>query len=118
MWRTEPTSGWQLSALNFSQTNPKEMAALVRNLRHYLAQLNVSRNHKSIEALYLHNEVSSIVSLNQKGMEDDLEDSRLYLFPDESRRILYLLCVGKEATRNADMEFCKMATLYIVNERT
>jgi hypothetical protein len=114
MWRMEPTNGWQLSALGFQQTNPAEIAHLLRNLSHYMAQLRVCKSHKSIEALYLHNEVSSVVSIDQGGLEDGLVESRVYAFPDESKRILYLLCVGKASEKNADMEYCKTAVLDIV----
>jgi hypothetical protein len=117
MWKTEPTTGWQSSAVDFSHQNPKEMPYILKNLAHFLAQLRVAINHKSIEALYLHRFESGIVAIDQNGIEDGLTDSFLYAFPDDATRILFLLCVGKASDKDADMEYCKRFVFYLVNER-
>jgi len=118
MWKTETTTGWKNSVLDFGTQHPDEAAFLLRNLAHYLAQLKVSKNHKLIETSYLHRHESGIVSIDQNGMEDGLEDSRLYVFPDESTCTLYLLCMGKASEKDSDMEYCKHFIFYLVNERT
>lgn len=65
-------------------------------------------------------EISGIVSIGREGMmgEGEGEDVRLYVFPQEKERILYLLLVGAAPEKNADMEFCKTAVLSIVSERS
>jgi len=118
MWKIETTAGWKNSTLEFGAQYPNELAALLRNLMHYLAQLKAAKSHKRIEALYLEFRESGIVSINQSGMEDGLANSRLYVFPDESTRTLYLLCIGTEANKDSDLEYCKEFIFYLVNERT
>ena len=118
MWKAEPTTGWQYSAIEFSEHNPKEMPYLLKNLSHYLAQLRASKSHKTIEALYLHKLESGIMAIDQNGIEDGLTDSLLYVFPDESTRTLFLLCIGKASQKNSDMEYCRNFVFYLVNERT
>lgn len=117
MWKIETTAGWKNSALHFGAQYPEEMAALLRNLTHYLAQLKAAKSHKHVQALYLEFRESGIVSINQNGMEDGLVNSRMYVFPDESTRILYLLCVGAETKKDSDLEYCKEFIFYLVNER-
>jgi hypothetical protein len=118
MWRMEPTNGWMLSGQQYWQSNADEMTFLMRNISHYMAQLRVVKEHKSVEALYLHEEASAIYSIDGEGMGSGPGSLLAYVFPDESLRILYLLCVGNVADKNADMEFSKTAVFYILNERT
>lgn len=113
MWRAESTDGWRYDAIRFSEENPNEFAALFRNLHHFLGQLKASKSSKSVEAAYLHREVSAIVAIDQTGLEDGLEDCRLYTFPDDSKRTLYLLAIGKVGSKDADMEYCKNLALSI-----
>jgi hypothetical protein len=118
MWKIETTSGWKNSTLDFSAQRPNELAALLRNLSHYFALLRFARNHKTIEASYLEFLESGIVSINQNGIESGLADCRLYVFPDETSRTLYLLCVGNETDKNSDLEYFKQFLFYLVNART
>ena len=113
MWSTETTDGWRYDAIRFSEENPTEFAALMRNLHHFLKQLKASRSSKPVECAYLHREESAVVAIDQTGMEDGLADCRLYTLPDDSRRILYLLAIGKVDSKDADMEYCKNAALSI-----
>ncbi len=113
----EPTYGWQNSALQYYHSSADDVAFLLRNLAHYLAQLKVAKNHKSIEALYLSREVSAVVSINTSGMSSTVGNLIAYVFPDEKQRVLYLLCIGKVGDKNSDMEYCKNAVISIVNER-
>ncbi|MFZ0828693.1 MAG: hypothetical protein WAO02_14840 [Verrucomicrobiia bacterium] len=117
MWKIDTTSGWKNSYLDFETQHPEETAHLLRNLAHYTAQLKISKNHKALEALYLQRRESGIVTIDQKGMEDGLMDCRIYAFPDESNKTLYLLCVGKETEKDSDMEYCKNFLFYLANER-
>ncbi len=113
MWRVESTTGWRYDAMKFLEDNQDELAALMRNLHHFLKQLKASKSSKTVEASYLHREVSAIVAIDQAGLEDGLKDCRLYTFPDDSKRILYLLAIGKVGSKDADMEYCKNLVLSI-----
>lgn len=101
----------------YSGSNADEVAFLLKNLAHYLAQLKVAKNHKSIEALYLCREVSAVVSINTSGMSNTIGNLLAYVFPDEKQRVLYLLCIGKVTDKDSDIEYCKTAVISIVNER-
>jgi hypothetical protein len=113
MWRMESTNGWRHDAMRFSAENPEEMAAMLRNLHHFFRQLKSSRSSRAVEVAYLHHEAGAVVSIDQTGLEANLKDCRLYTFPDDQKRTLYLLAMGKVASHDADMEYCKNLVLTI-----
>ena len=57
--------------------------------------------------------------IDTKGPQENSGNIVAYVFPNELKRVLYLLCVGTGtvADKDSDMEYCKEAVLCIVNER-
>ena len=91
------------------------MPMLMRNLQRYFALLKASKSSKAVEAGYLHNGNSAIVSVDTTGLGTDQEDTRIYTFADDSRQALYLLGISKGETRDADMEYYKTLAYILLN---
>ena len=114
MWLFEITSGWE-NDQRLHLTEHVELAAIMYNLRRYRALLNASRSSVAVEAAYVHREVSGIVAVDTYGVTG-AKDLRAYLYPEDSKRIIHLLCIGNQFSKAHDMAYCKNIIFYISNE--
>ena len=117
MWRIIATEGWLHDQRQYSIAKPDAVAVVIRNLQRYHRLLNVSIDSKSVEAEYLHHESAGIVSISQHGLGNFEEDFRIYTYAEDATRYLFLLAMGKENEKNADLEYC-MALVYHRKEKT
>ena len=67
MWELEPTTAWQKDQKYYAKKHPKELAAILNNLRRYLVLLAASKNSKAVQAGFLHHEPAGVVAVDQKG---------------------------------------------------
>jgi hypothetical protein len=114
MWLFEITSGWE-NDLRLHLTEHVELAAIMNNLRRYRALLNASRSSGAVEAAYVHREASGIFSVDTFGVTT-AKDMRAYVYPDDSKRTIHLLCIGNQFSKAHDMAYCKNIIFYISNE--
>jgi hypothetical protein len=107
MWQTEPTTQWQKDAKYYEKKHPTELAAVARNLKRYLAMLAVAKNCKCVKAWFLHDEPKGIVAIDQKGGGGNLQETRMYTFADEAKKVLYLITVGNKNEQPNDIQLAK-----------
>ena len=85
---------------------PAELAAVLHNLKRYHAQLNAAPNPKAFTAGYMHAEPHGVVAIDQKGGGGNLQETRLYVYPCEARKVLYIITIGNKDEQAADIQFC------------
>jgi hypothetical protein len=107
MWQTEPTTQWQKDAKYYEKKHPNELAAVLRNLKRYLALLEVAPNSKAVQAGFLHPEPKGIIAVDQKGGGGNLQETRLYTYADEARELLYIITIGNKSEQSTDIELSK-----------
>jgi len=107
MWQVEPTTQWQRDQKWYEKKRPTELAAVLRNLKRYLAQLNAAPNPKAVSAGYIHHEPHGLVAIDQKGGGGNLQETRLYAYPHEERKVLYIITIGNKDEQPSDIQFCK-----------
>ena len=107
MWELEPTNlfvkleGW------YGKKRPAELAAVLRNLDRYVDLLNAASHARTVQAGFLHGEPSGVVAVDQKGGGGNLAETRLYTFPDDSAKVLYLILIGDKGTQAKDIQTCR-----------
>ena len=79
----------------------------MRNLKRYLAHLDISNHSKQLQAGYLHPEPGGVVAIDQKGGGGNLQETRLYTYADDAKKVVYLIAIGDKASQHADIEYCK-----------
>jgi len=47
-----------------------------------------------------------VVALDQKGGGGNLQETRLYVYPDEERKVLYLITIGNKDEQQSDIQTC------------
>jgi hypothetical protein len=107
MWRIEPIQQFLRDQKWYEKKRPIELAATLHNLKKYLQQLNAAPNPKAVQAGYIHPEPQGVVAIDQRGKWGNLQETRLYAYPEEAQKVLYLITIGNKDEQAADIEFCK-----------
>ena len=82
----------------------------MNNLQRFVSQLKYAKNSRCIEAGYIHHEPHGVKALDQKAGGSSLQETRLYLFPEEQKKILYLITIGNKNDQQDDI---KLATRFV-----
>lgn len=104
MWVLEPTSQFLTDAAWYAKKHPRELEAVLNNVKRYQAQLNHCKKAACVQAGYLHSEPKAIRAVDQKGGGKDLQETRLYTLAVDSKKILYMITVGNKKTQQADIK--------------
>ena len=107
MWRIETTTSWDKDHKHYDKKHDSELAAVLRSLQRYLVLLNASKNSKCVQAGYLHHEPGGVVAVDQKGFGAILQETRMYTYADDQKKIIYLLKIGNKDSQHSDIEYCK-----------
>lgn len=107
---------WVLSTINRYETDYKEydkkhqheLAAINANLASYLSALNSTKSPLQVCGGYIHPEHKGLVAIDQKGgnKKVKLQQTRLYVYPQESTKTLFLLAIGNKISQRDDIKFC------------
>jgi len=88
----------------YDKKRPAELAAVLRNLARLLEQLNALPHCRAAQAGFLHHEPAGILALDQKGpSRTKLQETRLYVFPEEDNQTLHIITVGNKNSQAADL---------------
>jgi hypothetical protein len=107
-WTIEFTAEFEKDKKWYEKKRPGEYLAAMNNLRRYLLQLNAAPNAHSVAAGYIHIEQHGVIALDQRGTKgsDKLQETRLYLFPVEESKMLYIITIGNKDDQPSDIKFC------------
>ena len=104
MWRMQIAPEFERSKKHYDKKRPAELAAVLRNLARLLEQLNALPHCRAAQAGFLHHEPAGIWALDQKGpSRTKLQETRLYVFPEEESKALHIITVGNKNSQAADL---------------
>jgi len=108
MWTIEPTTSWEREQKRYAKKRPDELAAVLKNLARYFSQLSTAKNPQCVQAGYIHHEPMGIVAIDQRGPGcGNLQETRLYIFPCEAEKVLYIITMGNKSDEPSDIEMSK-----------
>jgi hypothetical protein len=107
MWTLEPTTQWQRDQKWYEKKHPDELAAVKSNLSRYFKFLCIALNSKLVQAGYIHGEGMGIYAIDQKAGGSNLAETRLYVYPHDETKILYIITIGNKSKQSEDIKFCK-----------
>jgi hypothetical protein len=107
MWKIKTTDEYQRRLKQFQKKRPRELAAVLDNLDTYHKALIGGTRPKQAVFGFVHAEPLDIVALDQKGGGASLAQTRLYVYPDAAREILYIITLGDKKSQNDDIATCK-----------
>ena len=108
-WNMEHTDEYARAAKWYSKKRINEFIAVTTNLDKYFDALKNIGNPLQITAGYIHNEPDGIIALDQKGGKQKvkLQQTRLYVFSDTDKQILYILLLGDKRSQSDDIKYCR-----------
>jgi len=108
-WNTETTDKFDRSFGKYEKKHPEELKFVLDNLDTYHGTLNALGHPLNIKAGFIHSHYpKGIKSIDQKGgqQKTKLRQTRLYIFPDCSTKILWHLIIGDKNSQKQDIKFC------------
>jgi len=115
VWKVMPSEQYVKDQTWYAKKHPRELEAVANNLGRYHAQLNRAKNALCVQAGYIHPEGKGVVALDQKGGGTSLQETRLYVYADDSTKVLHIITIGNKNTQDSDI---KLAQAYTESVRT
>ena len=93
------------AAKSFKKNYSDEFDNVMDNLDTYIAALNSGSSPEQIKRnnQFVHNEGIGVVSITQHPLRKGAHPIRLYVYPDEVNRILYILFIGDKNQQKKDI---------------
>ena len=106
MWKVQQSDRFIIRRKLYEKKRPKELEAVIRNLRKYSRALQESEHPQLIKFGSIHNEKKGVLALDQGGSKESLQETRLYLYPDFETKTLHLITIGNKNQQKHDIAFC------------
>ncbi len=104
MWRFQVTSHFEKAKRRYDKKRPDELAAVLRNLDRLRELLDGLPNCRAAQPGYLHHEPEGLWAIDQKGpSRTKLQETRLYVFPENKTQTLHIITVGNKNSQAADL---------------
>ena len=105
MWKLQTSGSFDRQRRRYEKKRPPELAAVLRNLDRLLEALPTTHNFRAFYAGYLHHEPHGVWAIDQHGPSKlKLQETRLYLFPDEAEMTLHIITLGNKSSQAADLQ--------------
>jgi hypothetical protein len=86
----------------FAKKNPMENTSLFSNLQRLIDILNSGHKIGTFKFGWFRAEKEGVYRVGQSGMKD-AEESRLYIYPDDVEKLIYILNIGTKNGQGADI---------------
>lgn len=107
MWVIKRTDEYHRRSARYERKHPRELGAVLDNLDTFLRTLNNDVKPRQAKFGFIHTEPSGVLAIDQKGGGPGLAQTRLYVYPDEACKVLWLLTLGDKQTQSQDIKNCK-----------
>jgi hypothetical protein len=105
-WQQETTDLFLRRKEEFQKKRPMQLAAVLRNLGRYQQMLDEQPIARLISANFIHPEKRGLVALTQQGFKPKQPTTRLYLYPAQNSKTVYLITIGDKNTQPQDIQDC------------
>lgn len=105
-WQLETSDGFTAVREWYEKKRPNELAAVINNLKRYSTQLIKAKNSLCVQGGYIHSEGRGVIALDESAGGSSLAATRLYVFPDDKRRVLHLITIGDKGSQQRDIKAC------------
>jgi hypothetical protein len=107
MWEIKATDEYEKRLKHYQKKHPRESAAVLNNLDTYHKALSGGTKPKQATFGFVHPEPCDVVAIDQKRAGPALAQTRLYVYPDATRKTLYLITLGDKKSQHDDIRICK-----------
>lgn len=108
MWKPHPTDEFSKRFKKHAKKHEAAALATMQNLGRFISLLNERPIHQ-IKAGFIHPEPFGVKAIDQTGASRKLRETRLYAYPDEKTKLVYLITIGDKNSQQKDInERCKV----------
>lgn len=120
MWEIQWTEQYDRRIKHYRKKRPREVAAVEANLHRFHQALQGGLPPNSRTFGYLHPEGNGVFAIDQSGggkKGGKLTQFRLYVYPDDESKTLYLITLGEKVTQPSDVKYSHSCVADIKNAR-
>lgn len=117
MWTQEATQTYTARIKWLAKKREREYRGVLKNLNTYFTALCAGANPLQIKFGFIHPERRGVVALDQGGGRG-MAETRLYVFPDDRDKVLWLLTVGDKKSQPDDIKLCHGMVADLLSEET
>lgn len=107
MWKLEPSAEYEKRCKTWPKKYHRELKAMGDNLDTVYKTLCMGAAVEQLQFGFLHNEPCGAKAVDQKGGGQGLKQTRLYFYPDKTRKVLHLITIGDKKSQTTDINLCK-----------
>ena len=107
MWVLETTDEFGRRHKRLEKDSPRELKAVLDNLDTYFQALLAGAQPLARAFGFMHTEPQGVVAIDQKGGGKSLAQTRLYVYPDQKKKVLYVITLGSKRRQSADSKYCR-----------
>lgn len=106
MWSLSPEDDYLNRRKKWPKKYKRELLATHNNLDTFVKALNAGACPIQAKFGFVHAEPAGVLAIDQKGGGQGLKETRLYIFPDVTERVVYLLTMGDKSSQSKDIANC------------
>jgi len=117
MWEVVACADYEKRAKRFAKTNRQEMLNVSDNLAAYFSALRLGLKPPQIIRGFVHHEPHGVKALDASGPGKHKKALRLYIYPDEQSKTLYVLIIGDKTTQRDDIKQCSEFVIQLLKNQ-
>lgn len=98
-WKLVPSEKYIRTYKSYNKKKKQILETLDDNLDEFKIYLDVTGNFSRIEHGFLHKEQKGILAIDQSGAKQKLEQTRMYIYPDNKKKELVLLMISRKGCK-------------------
>ena len=106
MWQLVPHDDFQKRQKDFRKKYRREFKNALDNLDTLHKALKAGAKPQQVQRGFIRPEPHGVLAITESGPGKHLKATRLYVFPDESTRLLHVITIGDKASQLADIRTC------------
>lgn len=103
-WKMVRTDLFDRRVIDYNKNHKHQLKAVLSNLERYAEYLQEAPIARLISAHFIHPEGRGLVALSEKGYKPKQPPTRLYAYPQQNSKTLYLITVGNKHTQKQDIK--------------
>ena len=105
-WKMVRTDLFDRRFGEYQKNHKPQLKAVLQNLERYDHYLEVAPIARLISAHFVHPEGRGLVALTEKGYKPKQPPTRLYVYPQQNSKTLYLITIGNKHSQKEDIKDC------------
>ena len=116
MWELRISDECGLKLKRYTKDRRREIEFVLGNLQSFLSALNKGACSQDVRVGFIHPEPGGFLAITERGAGKNAIPLRLYVYPDDTARVLYLITIGDKKSQPQDILFCKNSLKFLQSE--